>query len=34
MKIGKTTWRVLLAVINAYNDGEYSHCSTGELRDK
>lgn len=34
MEIGKTTWRVMLAVINAYNDGEYSHCSTGELRNK
>lgn len=34
MEIGKTTWRVMLAVINAYNDGEYSHCSTNELREK
>lgn len=34
MEIGKTTWRVVLAIINAYNDGEYSHCSTSELREK
>lgn len=34
MEIGKTTWRVTLAIINAYNDGTYSHCSTGELREK
>lgn len=34
MEIGKNTCKVMLAIINAYNDGEYSHCSTGELREK
>lgn len=34
MEIGKSTCKVMLAVINAYSDGEYSHCSTGELREK
>ena len=34
MEIGKITWRVALAVINAYWDGNYSHISSGELRSK
>ncbi len=34
MEKGKSTWRVMLALINAYNDGEYSHCSTSELKNK
>lgn len=34
MEKGKSTWRVMLAAINAFNDGTYAHCSTAELRSK